>query len=299
MDPLIGNYPALQQSAAAASRDAQRHYLLALRTRLVGLLVAAFGGGLVMSLGSPTVGGWIVLGGFLVAVGSEVWNAIEKADRTWYQGRAAAESAKTLAWRYAVRGESFASSPAADQEFVERVRELLLELGDLLLPSTSTTNQITPAMRAIRGASFNERKQIYREGRVEAQRRWYSDRANANRIAARRWTVALLAFEVLGVLGGTLVVAGVVEVDVLGLLAAAVAAGTAWVQAKQFRTLATAYGLTAQELAAVRDHLDAIESEAEWAMFVGEAEEAISREHTTWRASRGVRLPQEPLGPGT
>lgn len=298
MDPLHGNYPSLHQAAAASSREAQSHYLLALRIRLGGLLIAALGGGLVMSVGVPILGGWIVLMGFVVAVCAEVWNAVEKADRIWYQSRAAAESAKTLAWRYAVRGESFESGISADGEFLERIRELLHEFDDALLPPASTPNQITSAMRTIRAASFGERKRLYREGRVEPQRIWYSERARVNRIAAARWAVLLLACEGVGVLGGAFVVAGGIAVDVIGLLAAATAAGTAWVQAKQFRTLATAYGLTAQELAAVKDQLDSIEREEDWAAFVGQAEEAISREHTTWRASRGMRQPPRSFGSG-
>jgi len=34
------------------------------------------------------------------------------------------------------------------------------------------------------------------------------------------------------------------------------------------------------------------DDEDEWATFVNESEEAISREHTLWRASRGVDIPR-------
>ena len=44
--------------------------------------------------------------------------------------------------------------------------------------------------------------------------------------------------------------------------------------------------MTSQELAAISGQVDWAATEAEWAHFVDQAEEAISREHTLWRASR-------------
>jgi hypothetical protein len=45
--------------------------------------------------------------------------------------------------------------------------------------------------------------------------------------------------------------------------------------------------VTSQELAAVATAHELATDEKEWASFVAEAEGAISREHTLWRASRG------------
>ena len=64
---------------------------------------------------------------------------------------------------------------------------------------------------------------------------------------------------------------------------------TAWLQTKQHQTLATAYTVTALELASVRSKIAYQNNEADWAKFVSDAEEAFSREHTLWKASRGVR----------
>jgi hypothetical protein len=83
-------------------------------------------------------------------------------------------------------------------------------------------------------------------------------------------------------------VIGAVRADLLGIVAAAIAVVAAWMQTKQHETLGRAYSVTAQELAAVRTDWEADRNEDEWAAFVDEAEEAISREHTLWRASRGV-----------
>jgi hypothetical protein len=268
----------------------QNHYLLAMRIRLGGLIVGTVGGSIFVSAGIVALGGWMALCGFLLALAAEIWNAVERPDRAWYEGRAAAESAKTLAWRYAVRGESFMDSTDADHEFVYRVTELVHDLKNIDLPALSTTTQITDKMRELRGGSFEERRSAYREGRIEDQRSWYAQKADLNRKASHLWTLCLFALEGFGLVGGVLLITGAVTVDLLGLFAACAAAATAWMQAKQFRTLTAAYGVTAQELAGVKNELDGVRKEAEWAHFVGQAEEAISREHTLWRASRGVRF---------
>jgi hypothetical protein len=62
---------------------------------------------------------------------------------------------------------------------------------------------------------------------------------------------------------------------------------TAWVQTKDYSTLAEAYAITEQEVALVAVRLGQVTSEEAWAQFVLEAESAISREHTMWRARRG------------
>lgn len=289
-DPLEGSYPAFYESADAASLEGQRHYIRALRIRLAGLLVATVGGGIVVSVGAVAVGGWVALVGFLTAFLAEVWNAVEKPDRAWYEGRAAAESAKTLAWRYAVKGESFDGDQDRDREFIDRINELLHDLKDVSLPSPATPNgQITTKMRELRQGPFEDRRAAYREGRIETQREWYTRKAEYNRAASRRWTLALFIFEGFGIAGGVLLIVGVLTIDAIGVFAALAATVTAWTQAKQFKTLATAYSVTAQELAGAKDDLDAVQSENGWAKIVGQAEEAISREHTLWRASRGVR----------
>ena len=61
----------------------------------------------------------------------------------------------------------------------------------------------------------------------------------------------------------------------------------AWIEAKQHRNLATAYGIASQELASIASELPTLNSEDGWADFVAKAEEAISREHTLWRALPG------------
>lgn len=216
-----------------------------------------------------------------------------KPERTWYEGRAAAESAKTLSWRYMMGAEPFGfggSQAEIDEVFLGRLGDVLSVLKDLdLLPDGELGEQITPAMRAVRAARLEERKVVYESSRVDEQQQWYSRKARWNRERAVRWTMAMLGAESVGIVAAMLKAAGSFRGDLLGLVGTIVAAMAAWLQAKQHRTLASAYTVTALELGSIKSRIRYQSSESAWGKFVGDAEEAFSREHTLWKASRAVR----------
>lgn len=285
------DFPALYQSADQASLAAQTRFLRTLRVRLIALLVAAAGGATAVTTGGVRAGAVVALVAFFVAIGVEWYSAVVRPERVWYEGRAAAESAKTLAWRYMVRGESFEEDrPEADKEFLNELREILMDLDSLDVGSPQAAHQITSGMRAVRTSDFDARKSIYLSERIENQREWYARKAEWNGARANRWTLASIALQMAGVVAGAGMAFGSLDFDALGILAAGAATISAWAQAKQYQNLATAYGITAQELAAVASEGEMVTAEPEWSAFVGQAEEAISREHTLWRASRGLRI---------
>ena len=289
-DPLDGGgYPALYEAANTASLDAQSRSLVALRLRLGGLLFGTLGSAIFFTAQLPQLAGWLALVGFLVALLAELFTALSKPERQWYEGRAAAESAKTLTWRYAVGGEKFeVGTIDVDRLFLRELRSILRDLKDVdLSAATASTDQITPKMRSIRAGTFLERRETFSEGRIKDQRAWYAKKSQWNRGRERFWTFAVIAAEFVGLLGGVATIAYSLTFDLLGLFAALAATITAWVQAKQHSNLATAYGITAQELATIHSEIPSI-TESGWPTFMGHAEEAISREHTLWRASRGV-----------
>jgi len=121
------------------------------------------------------------------------------------------------------------------------------------------------------------------------QWRWYKDKADTSRKMTGRWRVATGILAIAGALGGFAKAAAAIDFDVLGVVATAIGATTAWVQTRQHETLAVAYGLAAQELAAARSLADQPTDDVTWSVFVNDSEAAISREHILWRASRTVR----------
>jgi len=289
----LNDFPALYASTDLLSRKAQTVFLRVLRVRLFGLLVATAGGAVTVSFVGFSVGGAVAFLGFAIALICELYSATNRPDRVWYEGRAAAESIKTLAWRFAIKGESFeeADEGAAEGKFLSELNGILQDLDALTLPSEpGQTVQITEAMRRARKSPFEARRDLYRNERILDQQKWYSAKAAWNERRASRWTVATFVIEGAGLLVGASAAFGLIKFDLLGILAATAATITAWVQAKQFSNLATAYGVTTQELGSVLSELEALRNEADWPKFVGGAEEAISREHTLWRASRGIRI---------
>jgi SMODS and SLOG-associating 2TM effector domain 1/SMODS and SLOG-associating 2TM effector domain 3 len=213
-------------------------------------------------------------------------------ERDWYAGRAIAESMKTLAWRYAVQGNPFGpelSGSAADELLFERIGEVLTKGRDRITISAEAI--VTPTMRELRKSSLSIRRASYMRYRTQDQRGWYSENAERNATRARNWRYALLAGELLAVVLAALSLALDLKVDVAGITAALVAAGAAWLSLKQHSQLASAYRIAAAELALQEAILEQAAALA-WPQAVADAEEAISREHTMWLASRGIeRLP--------
>ncbi|MBC8739408.1 SLATT domain-containing protein [Paraburkholderia sp. UCT31] len=67
---------------------------------------------------------------------------------------------------------------------------------------------------------------------------------------------------------------------------AAAASVMAWIQTKRFQELAASYTLTAHEIGLLRIALPTPPAEDKFSVYVGDAENAFSREHTQWQARR-------------
>lgn len=286
------DFPALYRTVDSMSTDAQESALLAVKVRLGALLVATVGGLVTWSVSDVSSGAVVSLVAFLVALAAELYTGVARPEKQWYEGRAAAESIKTLTWRYAVAGESFDTSEGdPDSKFLADIRDVLHDLESLdVQPRDTPGVQISDGMRKARSQGFHDRKNLYLTGRIDDQFQWYSRKAEWNSTRAKRWLIASIVFEVAGIFFAALQAFASFPLDFMGLLAAIAATITGWVQLKQHRNLATAYGVTAHELAAIASETKALEDESTWAKFVGQAEEAISREHTLWRASRGLKI---------
>ena len=227
---------------------------------------------------------------FAVTILTTIFLLWERPERRWYEGRAGAESAKTLAWRYAVGGADFEVGMAqreADAELIRRLRAITRGLRHVRLSGGGQGDEITDGMRTLRNAGYDSRKKSYRQNRIAEQRSWYGKQATRNQNRALGWRLAALGFQALGLLGGLPLATGTTDLDLLGIAAAAVAAALAWLQTKDYATLAEAYSITEQELGLVDAELASVE-EADWPAAVDSAEHAVSREHTLWRARRAT-----------
>ncbi|MGI8823937.1 MAG: DUF4231 domain-containing protein [Acidimicrobiia bacterium] len=218
----------------------------------------------------------------LLRVLSRSW----RSEKIWYQARAAAESVKTMSWKFMMRATPF-DADKAEHLFVERLIALLDQLPDQpLTPPEPDAPQVTAAMRAVRAAPLETRLAVYRRDRIADQCAWYTGKSRYHHRRARSWDGAMLVLLLTELVLAVLRISRL-NIPVAGLIAIGVATITTWIGARNFESLAVAYSVAAHELLAIRFELETLlPDEQEWSTFVDDAEDAISREHTTWSASR-------------
>lgn len=284
--------PQLFLAADRASLDAQAAYLGRTRLRLL-LLVAAGSAGVVslqVGKGDVDVGALLGLGFFALALAVEATLWRDRPDKAWYDGRALAESAKTLAWKFAVGGDPFPVAkpmPEATALLQMRLDDLGHQFRELELDAVDAP-MVTAWMTLERGAPFDERRATYLRARLHGQKAWYAAKSAYNRRRARQWRTTLICLE----LGGAALslVEAVFRPNLLlpPILAAVAGAVVAWLETKQHDSLGRAYSAAVRDLASAETRLGLVDSEEAWAVEVADAEEAISREHTVWLASRSA-----------
>ncbi|MFC7385237.1 DUF4231 domain-containing protein [Sphaerisporangium rhizosphaerae] len=290
-DPETG-FPALYRAADRGAIVGQRRLLTATGVRLTALVFAAIFGSFTLSAGRVDAAALVAAAALATALVTEVYLLTVRPDRQWYEARAAAESAKTLAWRYLVGGAPFgrtAEDDDADMDLLlhQRFSEIIRGIrGFAPVPPMEEESQVTVMMRETRALSLEERKQHYMTGRINEQRAWYCAKASYHECRASRWSIALASLEAAGLIAAILNADQIIDLDLPGIAGAVAAAGIAWLQTRQHQQLATSYSIAALELADIVSRVEWPRTESEWAHFVDESEEAIAREHMLWWGSR-------------
>ncbi|QLY32785.1 DUF4231 domain-containing protein [Nocardia huaxiensis] len=280
------DYPGLFQAADAAATAAQRIYLRAYALRLWLALFAATCAAFTIRIGSARTD-IAALGtalGFVSILAIDVALLSTRPSRTWHEGRALAESVKSLAWKYSVGGTPFDSNRAdPDTRLLDRIRALQRAVPDLTVRPT-TASCITGRMRDLRRCTFPERRRIYLEHRIHEQQEWYASRSASHHRRGNRLYALGLFLEIGGITAALGKAFNTIDFDLAGIVAAAIAALAAWSSARQHIRTAITYATTSNELAIITDALTNA-SENDWATAVARAEEAINREHALWRAA--------------
>ena len=284
--------PGFWRCADTASIKAQKTVLLLVKLRFFGLIFAALLG-VIASVTSWKFISILISVCFLMVLLVEALEILLQPNQNWYSGRALAESAKTLAWRFAVCGAPFdkdLSLSEAKELLRERIDEVSKEASDKIIID-SDHPIVTEAMVKLRQSSFEERKKAYISQRLENQYVWYANKAKWNQKRATYWKIILITGEFLatGIAGSQYI--GLIPINIAGLLSTIVGCASTWIAVKQFSNLASAYSITASELAILKSKVEDITDPDKWAIEVDDAEEAISREHTLWLASRIGRIP--------
>jgi hypothetical protein len=281
------DYPALYQSADALSLSSQKAFFRTLFWYLLLLVVAA----VISVINSPVpelaIAQALVL---LGALACSVYLFSVRPDRYWYTGRAVAESIKTVTWRFMSKAEPFNTSDEDDRHHFMQTLKSIIEQNQEVARRLSTHLdgvQITNAMMAMRQAGVEERKRVYVESRITEQQRWYAKKSVHNKKMATRFFVALIVINAIAVI---LAIAKVRFPSTLywptDALVALAASTLSWMQAKRFSELSASYALAAHEISLIKEQAVRVKADDDLSQFVGDAENAFSREHTQWVARK-------------
>lgn len=291
------SYPDLYRCGDTASLKAQRAYLCFHKVYL-GSLVLGSATSAFTALGTPSVNmllytalAIILVFGLLI-----LWAMrARQDDKIWFDGRAIAESVKTVTWRFMMRVKPFHEDGTAEDLFVselKEIREARPHMGKHLVATMDANGlAITDFMREKRSDSIENRRSFYISDRIRDQKTWYSRKAkmNVQNSANLFWVIAGLQI-VIVILAIIQVASGGLGVNIVPVVTTCVAVFVAWSQMKRHDELAQSYALATQELVEMETIASNQTSEDAFSELVEQAENSISREHTMWCARRDVRL---------
>jgi len=283
------HFPAVYRSANELSKKSQSAFFLALKLHLILLIIGA-------ALSVFNFSHWIsaVLQAlvFFGAFSCSVYLFAKRPDKNWYAGRAVAESIKTLTWRYMCRAEPFQDDDEnAGAHFRRKVQAVVDQNKDIVKAHLYFIGgaQLTEMMKIIRAKSLAERKNEYATARVKDQLDWYADKARKNQKYSDNFFWALVSVNAIAVVLSLLRIAFIsLPFWPTEIFIAIAASLLGWMQARRFADLAAAYGLAAYEIGIINEQCMSPQTESEFSSFVGDSENAFSREHTQWVARKDL-----------
>ena len=269
-----------QWADAAAVQQKKRHFYLMRIISALGILAT-----LVSFLDFPRqrailctlIGTMILLS--VLPFGSE-------SERNWYNLRALAESIKTFEWRLLVGSQNVSAA---------EISRGMREISEPFLAKLSIENKVdcpgfddsfSKYLQETSGATFSSRRTIYLEERLQDQRDWYHRKA---KIHGRNWWRLRTAYVGCLIIGLVFVALGQFLESFIPVLLALGAFVAAENSASQNLLVASAYLIAEEELTTIIEQVPSI-AEVQWDEFVNDSEESISREHVSWRASKGIFL---------
>lgn len=287
-------FPGLCQASDKASLTAQSTYKNIIAFDLLTMIIASALAIYNYQSTDPKLFVYIISGFFLLtALVLTIIVKTKKYEDVWYQGRALAESCKTLTWRFMTCSESFEIEKDIEEvknAFVKRLKELGSEFRDLnstLNAKTLTLPNISNEMLNVRNLSMEQRKQYFIQFRIEDQKKWYATKAEFNKDKYNFWFLIIIIAQSIALICSIYLIKNPnSNWNFVGLFTTISACGFSWLQLKQHQELKQAYTTAALELNFILDDASNVDSEQKLSKFVLDSENAISREHTLWLAQK-------------
>lgn len=288
------DFPGIQQAADKASDKSQKYHINLVRANLIVGVTAALITIYNFEQIEPKLYVYIISLGLLV-IGLSLTALIKyfKFEDLWYQGRALAESVKTLTWRYVTCSENFESNltlQEVESKFVNSLQVLQSKFPDLITfmdADLLQRNAITSKMNIIRNLPWQERLMQYVKCRIDDQVNWYSKKSKFNKNKKGTWLWLVLTSQALSILScASLILWPTNSWNLVGLFTTIAASAIAWLELKQYQGLIQAYATACMELTIIKSLSNSIFVEEDFIKYVLDSENAISREHTMWLAQR-------------
>ncbi|KTD20136.1 DUF4231 domain-containing protein [Legionella londiniensis] len=283
------DYPSIYCSADELSLLSQKRFFLALTAHLVLLIFAA-----ILSL--INISGSLIAILQLITLLSVLFCSIYlfslRPDRLWYAGRAVAESIKTITWRYVSRAEPFQGDDTnARTHFSKSLKAIVDQNAEIFRAVTTRLDapQITQVMETMRSQPLENRWNIYMQDRVSEQLAWYAKKANFNKGMSKKFFGALIFVNSIAVLCAIFrIIFSEQTFWPTDIFVATSASLLGWMQAKRFSELSASYALAAHEINFIKEQSAMPNNDQDFSLFVGDTENAFSREHTQWAARRDI-----------
>ncbi len=288
------DFPGNYQASDNSSKNAQSYYINIIRIDLIAMIIASATSIYNYQLTESKLYVYIISGCLLLL--SLVLTVVLKSKKyedIWYQGRALAESCKTLTWRFVTCSEYFEetlSETEVKDRFVERIKELsneFKELGEVMNAKTLQLPIVTDKMMQLRKMNPTERKANYIKNRVKDQMKWYSNKAEFNKSKYNSWFGVIITSQAIALISVVFLIKFPDNpFNLIGLFTTIASSAISWLQLKQHQELKQAYTTATQELNFILTLSENINSADELSKFVLDSENAISREHTLWLAQK-------------
>lgn len=215
-----------------------------------------------------------------------------RPEKSWYEGRAIAESVKTLTWKFITGTKPFKltlDDKNVERLFNENLKKIIGQRKDfyvLIGKEYPDGNMISQEMVNLRKYDFEDRKFIYINDRIQNQINWYSKKSKENSLFKNITFGLIIGFQFLGVLFFILETNTSLRMSFTSLFITLTSVFMTWLQLKRYQELTDAYGITATELIFIKEKSKFVNDDNDLEKYVDDAETAISREHTLWLARR-------------
>jgi hypothetical protein len=237
------------------------------------------------------ISGLLILGALIISF--VIKN--KKYEDIWYKGRALAESCKTLTWRFMMNSELFErdlSEQDAKKRFTQRITEIKNNFADLnseLKAKHLSKVIFSTKMLEVRRMELQERKLFYLENRINDQINWYEKKADNNKSKYEFWFWLVIISQIMTIISiSYLINQPSSNFNFVGVFSTLTVSFLSWMQVKKFQENKEAYTTAMLELNLIKQDAEYITTEGEFARFVLDSENAMSREHTLWLAQKRV-----------